>query len=376
MKFIHTADWHLGKTLKNQSLIEDQRYILKKFLQIVDDNKVDAIVIAGDIYDRNIPPEEAVDLFNWILNKLIIERNLPVLCISGNHDSKSRLNFGSRIFDNSNLHIRTKLIADMTPVVLNDDYGEVYFSLIPYFEPIDVKKLFNLDDETELSYDEAGKILVDAARSKIPSNSRSVAVTHAFITGGVESGSEKKLPGGLGQVNPAHFKDYNYTALGHLHGSTLTNKNIRYSGSLLKYSFDEEKQSKSVTIVEIDSSGNVKVDYNLPLTPIRDVRVIRGSIEDILKVEPKSDDYISVQYEGLNVPNLNAKLRNKFINLLEFKPADKNSAQFEDTIKRQENISNVELFKNFFKATTGDNLNEEELFAVTTLIEDMEKSNY
>ena len=382
MRFIHTADWHLGKFFKNQSLIEDQQYILKKFLEIVDEQKVDAIIIAGDIYDRNIPTEDAVNLFDWVLNELILERNLHVLCIAGNHDSEVRLNFGNKLFENTNFHIRAKLQDVNEPVILNDEYGEIYFSLIPYFDPPRVKAAFKNeeeksedDDEKNLTYDEACQILVEYARSKIPDNSRSIAVTHAFIVGGKESGSERKLPGGLIPVKPAHFQKYNYTALGHLHGSTQTNSKVRYSGSLLKYSFDEWKQNKSLTLVEIDGDGNLNINNNFPLIPLHEVRVIKGAVRDILENESESDDYISVQYEGIMFQNQNNQLRQKFKNLLEIKPIDRVLSRTVENARQRENKSNVEKFTNFYQDTTGKNMTGEELAVITNLIEEMERGN-
>ena len=390
MRFIHTADWHLGKSLKGQSLIDDQRYILKTFLEIVDANKVDAIVIAGDIYDRSVPPEEAVYLFDQVLNELILERGLHVLCIAGNHDSEGRLNFGNKLFDNTKFHIRAQIgqraedlgqrkldpcSLTLDPIILNDDFGEVYFSLIPYFEPSKVKVAFNIDDDSELTFDDAAALLVKAARSKIPFGARSVAVTHAFIAGGVESGSERRLPGGAGQVSPKHFKDYNYTALGHLHGTTLTDKKVRYSGSLLKYSFDEWKQSKSVTLVDIDGEGNVAINNDLPLIPLRDVRVIKGKVKDILDNEPDSEDYISVQYEGIILNSQNTLLRKKFTNLLEIKPIDRVLSRVVEGAGKLDNISNIELFEKFFTEATGETLTDKELSIMTELIESMERGD-
>ena len=362
MKFIHTADWHLGKTLKNQSLIEDQKYILQQIYNIVDDQKVDAIIIAGDIYDRNV---------HEVLNEIIVKRKIPLLCIAGNHDSFNRLNFGSKIFDKANLYIRAKITKDIDPIVLNDEYGEIYFSLIPYFEPSHIKKIFELDEKLELTCDEAGKILVEAARKKIPIDKRSVAVAHAFVIGGKMSGSERKLPGGLEEVDPSHFsKNFNYTALGHLHGANVMAKNVRYSGSLLKYSFDEWKQSKSVTLVEIDGGGNVKFDL-IPLKPLRDVKIIRGTIENILENEPETEDYISIQYDGANKPNLNLKLRNKFKNLLEIRSANKELTTAIEIERQRQNISDFDLFKNFFKETTGESMTEEELKAMENFINEI-----
>ena len=377
MRFIHTADWHLGKTLKGQSLIEDQKYILEKFLEMVDAQNIDAVVIAGDIYDRNVPSEEAVNLFDWILNELILERNLHVFGIAGNHDSESRLNFGNKLLENAKFHIRAKITKDMEPIIINDEFGEVYFSLIPYFEPSKVKSVLSLNDDEEFSFDDAARKIVEIARAKIPNSVRSVAVTHAFIVGGKESGSERKLPGGAGLINPSHFKDYNYTALGHLHGPTMNSQtpNIRYSGSLLKYSFDEWKQPKSITLVELDGEGNVSINNKLPLVPIRDVRVIEGTIQDILDKEPDSNDYISIQYKGVNMANLNAKMRNKFINLLEFKPIDRILSQAMENVHQREGMSTIDLFKNFFKDTTGSDLTLEEMDIAKRVIGKLNGSN-
>ena len=218
MRFIHTADWHLGKTLKNAPMIDEQDYILNgDFLKIVDDEKVDAVIIAGDIYDRGVPPTDAVNLFDEIICKLT-EKKIPVLCISGNHDSAERLNFGSRLMSKANFFIKTKPEKNPAPIVLQDNFGEVYFSLIPFFNPIEIEENFSQENFSEkLTSETANKIYIAEARKKIPANKRSVAIAHLFAAGGETSESERKFVGGVENVDTANFSAYNYTALGHLH---------------------------------------------------------------------------------------------------------------------------------------------------------------
>ena len=202
MKFIHTADWHLGKSLKNQSLIDDQNYILQEFLKLVDAEKPDAIVIAGDIYDRSIPPVDAVNLFDEIIFK-IVERKIPVLCISGNHDGAARLKFGSRLFERSKFFIETLPNENPKTVVLNDKFGEVYFSLIPFFEPVEIEN--KIAAEEKIDADTANKFYIAEARKNIPANKRSVAVAHLFVTGGKVSESERKFVGAVENVSAENF---------------------------------------------------------------------------------------------------------------------------------------------------------------------------
>ena len=258
MRFIHTADWHIGKSLKGVSLLDEQNFLLNgEFLKLADDWKPDAIIIAGDIYDRGVPPIDAVDLFDEIIFKLA-EKKIPLLCISGNHDNSSRLNFASRLLSQAKFFITTKISPEPSTVVLNDKFGEIYFSLIPYFPPIDLRETFpaeNFDDK--LDTNTANKFYIAQARKKIPAGKRSVAIAHLFAAGGTTSESERKFVGGEENVATENFSAYNYTALGHLHKPQNMKKTdfvIRYSGSPLKYSFDEVKHDKGVTLVEIDGA--------------------------------------------------------------------------------------------------------------------------
>jgi len=290
MRILHTADWHLGKTLKGQSLLDDQRFILDEIFDIIDENKPDALLIAGDIYDRAIPPADAVDLFDETLNKLA-EKNLPTLIIAGNHDSATRLNFGSNLFAKQKIFIAAKIADESAQVVLEDKFGEIYFSLVPYFEAGEIRDKFFDDDSERLTSNDANKFYVDLARQKIPVGKRSVALAHVFLTGGVESESERKFVGGAENVDAQIFSDYNYVALGHLHRpQKISAENIRYAGSPLKYSFDEYNHKKSVTLVELDAAGNVTTKP-IPLKPLHDVRIVEGNIYQLMQM-PRSDDYI------------------------------------------------------------------------------------
>ena len=216
MRFLHTADWHLGKLFGQRYQTEDQRYVLEELLSLVKEAKADAVVVAGDIYDRGVPPAEAVDLMSEVLARFV-EKHIPVLYIAGNHDSASRIDFGRSVMEQSGVYVRGKIVKDAEPVVLEDAHGPVYFSLLPFAAPPEVRETFGI--ERTISYDEAMEIVVQDARAKIPTGARSVAIAHAFLAGGQSAESERPLSvGGSDQVRPVHFKGYSYTALGHLHG--------------------------------------------------------------------------------------------------------------------------------------------------------------
>lgn len=354
MRLLHTADWHLGKTLKGQPLIDDQRYILGQILDIAKD--VDAVLIAGDVYDRGVPPIEAVELFDETLTKLA-ELKIPVLIIAGNHDSATRLNFGSKLFERQQIYIASK-VEEPAQVVLKDKFGEVYFSLIPFFEPGEIRTKFFEEDSEYLTYNAANRLYVDLARSKIPASKRSVAMAHIFLTGGVETESERKFVGGTANVDAKIFDGYNYVALGHLHRpQRITADNIRYAGSPLKYSFDEANHKKSVTLVELDGTGTATVE-KIPLTPRRDVRIETGTLEDLLRND-RTEDYICARLTE-RVINVADKLEFIFPHLLsvEFTLPQDFSAGDEATALNAGG-SMLDYFADFFKAQTGETLNED-----------------
>src|SRR5690625_3487728 len=244
MKFFHTADWHLGKLIQGVHMTDDQQYILDRLIEAIEVEKPDAIIIAGDLYDRAVPPTEAVHLLNDTLDKIVLQLKTPVLAIAGNHDSPSRLHFGSKIMRDNGLHIVGQLDEKMEHIILHDDYGEVHFHLIPYVDPSVVRNMFGDDDIR--SHDDAMKKVIDHISTDGDASSRHVFIGHAFVTPSGEekentSESERPLSiGGAEYVNSEHFKKFHYTALGHLHQAHYVSQDtIRYAGSVLNYSISE-----------------------------------------------------------------------------------------------------------------------------------------
>lgn len=352
MKIIHTADWHLGKTLKGQSLIDDQKFILDQIFYAIDDQKPDALLICGDIFDRGVPPIDAVDLFDETLNKLA-EKNIPTLIIAGNHDSATRLNFGSKIFESKQIFIAAKAENAPAQTILEDKFGEIYFSLIPYVQNADYK------------------FYIETARQKIPAGKRSVALAHIFLTGGIESESERKFVGGAENVDSNLFNGYNYVALGHLHRpQKISAENIRYAGSPLKYSFDEADHKKSLTIIDLDGEGNINIE-KFPLKPRRDVRVVKGNIRELLK-NRRTEDYICAQLTE-RVINVQDKLSGVFPNLLnvEFLLQKDTSEEVESKIFH-EGTSTLDYFADFFQDQTKEPLSLEYREAMGEFLSKME----
>ena len=366
MRLLHTADWHLGKTLKGQPLIDDQRFIIKEIFKVIDDQKPDAILICGDIYDRGVPPIDAVELFNETLTKLA-ERKLPTLIIAGNHDSATRLNFGSELFARQNIFIAAKVSDEPKNIVLEDEFGEIYFSMIPFFEPGEIKSKFFSDDTERLTYNDANKFYVDLARQKIPANKRSVAMAHVFISGGVESDSERKIVGTLSNVEANIFSEYNYIALGHLHKPQKF-----YSGSPLKYSFDEANHKKSVTIVDIDGLGNIE-PKKFALKPLHDVIVVKGTFAELMKRKP-IQDYVQIILTDDVYIYETEKLRKAFPNFLEVK-RESHLKSYDDvspsSFRKEDSIS--EQFANFFNDVMQEPMTNDEQAAFEQVLHEIER---
>lgn len=358
MRFIHTADWHLGKTLKNAPLIDEQDYILNgEFLKLVESEKIRAVIIAGDIYDRAVPPIDAINLLDEIICKLT-EKNIFVLSISGNHDSGARLNFGSRLMSRANFFITSKAEENPAPIILSDDFGEIYFSLIPFISAGDEIKNY-----------------ITQIQKNIPANVRSVAVAHLFTVGGDTCESERKFLGGVENVDKNIFSAYNYTALGHLHKpQTMEKKNyvVRYSGSPLKYSFDEANHNKGVTIVDIDGAGKVEFEH-IKLSPRRDIRIVEGELAEIKKL-PKTDDYIHANLTDKKyLLNAMDTLRENMPNILSLKftsieEAAENTPS--EKFRGGENI--LDQFADFFKNKSGEEFNSDYKNAMEKFLREME----
>ena len=276
MKFLHLADLHLGKRVNGFSMLEDQAHILRQILAILDDEQPDGVLIAGDVYDKSVPSVEAVGLLDGFLTELRA-RGVPVLLISGNHDSPERLAFGGRVMDSCGIHISPVYDGALAPVTLQDAFGPVHVWLLPFVKPAHVRRWFP-DADIE-SYTDA--VAEAVAHMAIDTDARNVLVTHQFVTGGTRSGSEELSVGGTDNVDSGVFAPFDYVALGHLHGAQhIGRETIRYAGSPLKYSFSEARQHKSVTVVTLGEKGDVQV-RTVALTPLRELREIRGSYDEL-----------------------------------------------------------------------------------------------
>lgn len=276
MKFLHLADLHLGKRVNGFSMLEDQAHILRQILAILDDEQPDGVLIAGDVYDKSVPSVEAVGLLDGFLTELRA-RGVPVLLISGNHDSPERLAFGGRVMDSCGIHISPVYNGALAPVTLHDEFGPVHVWLLPFVKPAHVRRWFP-DADIE-SYTDA--VAEAVAHMDIDTAARNVLVTHQFVTGGTRSGSEELSVGGTDNVDSGVFAPFDYVALGHLHGAQhIGRETIRYAGSPLKYSFSEARQHKSVTVVTLGEKGDVQV-RTAALTPLRELREIRESYDEL-----------------------------------------------------------------------------------------------
>ncbi|PAV28868.1 exonuclease sbcCD subunit D [Virgibacillus profundi] len=366
MKFFHTADWHLGKLVQGVYMTNDQRYILKQFLQAIEGEKPDAVIIAGDLYDRAVPPTEAVHLLDEILETIVMKLKTPVLAVAGNHDSPGRLNFGSSIMKQNGFHIVGNLTKDLKPVTLQDEHGEVHFHLIPYCDPSVVRTV--LEDEEIRTHNDAAKKIVERITSNSDQDARHVFVGHAFVTPFGEekentSDSERPLSiGGAEYVDAHHFSPFQYTALGHLHQAHyVLNETIRYSGSILKYSISEENHKKGFHVVEMDGEGSVSVNKR-PLDPRRDIRTVEATIEELL-THPINEDYVFVRLMDV-APVLSPmeKVRSVYPNAMHverrnhsFSPMSVDGENLADRSK----MSDLDLFRAFYKEVKGDEPTEE-----------------
>lgn len=363
MRFLHTSDWHLGRIFHGLRMVEEQEYVLEQVIKAAIDKKVEAILIAGDIYDRAVPPTEAISLLDKTLTRLIKELHIPVILIAGNHDNPDRLGFSSTLLAKEGLYIYGPANAEIEPVVLNDEYGKVYFAPLTYLEPLQARILSK--DDSIKSHEAALMWQVETALKNIPKEARKVCLAHVFLTGATATPeSERTLSiGGSSTVSIDCFKEFNYTALGHLHGCQSGDAKIRYSGSLLKYSFNEVKQQKGFHIVDLDALGNIKVQ-TIPIKAHHELDCIEGLFEDLIN-NPKEnvkDSFLQVTLLD-KTPILNAKYRLEEIypNILhlEYKQLSNGKVELdEENVKLQ--LGPESLFANFFEQVNGRSLDEAE----------------
>ena len=316
MKLLHLSDLHIGKRVNEVSMLTDQKHILKQIVDLIDLEKPQAVLIAGDVYDKSIPPAEAVTELDEFLC-LLAARKLPVLIISGNHDSPERLAFGNRLLERSGVHISPVYNGNVKPITLTDDQGEVDFWLLPFIKPAHVKRYY--PEENIESYTDACRVAVE--KMGMDPNRRNVLLTHQFVTGASTCESEELSVGGSDNVDASVFEAFDYVALGHLHGpQNIGSNKIRYCGTPLKYSFSEATHEKSVTLVELGDKGDLHLRL-LPLKPLHDLRVIRGSFAQVTDKAfyegTATDDYLQVILtDDADVPEAIGKLRMIYPNVM------------------------------------------------------------
>lgn len=371
MKLIHLSDLHIGKRLNEVSLIEDQKYILLQILQIIDDEKPDAILIAGDVYDRSVPSAEAVMLFDDFLCRLA-KRSVPVLIISGNHDSAERLSFGNRLIENCGIHISPVYNGQIAPITLSDEHGEVNFWLLPFIKPAHVRSCFQ--DEVIESYTDACRTAV--AHMDLDPQGRNVLLTHQFVTGALPCESEEISVGGSDNVDASVFDAFDYVALGHIHGpQNIGSNRIRYCGTPLKYSFSEAGHDKSISIVHLGPKGALEI-FLRPLVPLHDLRILRGSFEELMdKTFYQSivtDDYFQVILtDEDDVPEAIGKLRTVYPNLMKL-VYDNTRTRTNQIIGGAEDVqhkSPLELFEELYEKQNNQPMSEQQRTFALELIE-------
>lgn len=415
MRFLHTADWHLGKLFHGLHLTEDQSYVLDQLIQITKDEKTDAVLIAGDIYDRSVPPVQAVELLNDTLERLIREAGQKVILIAGNHDNPERLGFASRLLAREGLYITGPLRPDTKPVLLEDEAGPVYVAPLTYGEPLAARSVLAgpgvshpeadlgqpppasretgnsapaspatpvdpatlatpVDPATAATlttpatpatpalqtHEEVLRRQLELMLPQIPPHARKIALAHVFLTGATPSpDSERALAiGGVTTVPAQLFAPFNYTALGHLHMCQSCGEHIRYGGSLLKYSFNEAAQKKGVQIVDLAADGKVQLE-TIPLRPWRDLRCLKGSFAELLQ-HPAAEDLQAYLQITLTDPapilDVKYRLEQVYPHILHLQYERLQPREAEAAAAPRQQLGPAELFQNFFAQTSGREL--------------------
>lgn len=371
MKFIHLSDLHIGKRVNEVSMIEDQAYILHQILEQTDRIQPEAVLISGDVYDKSVPSAEAVTLFDDFLCALA-ERKLRVLIISGNHDSAERLAFGGRLMEDKGICLSPVYDGSISPITMNDEYGSIHFWLLPFLKPVHVKRFY--PQETIESYTDACRVAIE--NMNLDPNQRNVLLTHQFVTGSATCDSEEISVGGTDNVDASVFADFDYVALGHIHGPQhIGSERIRYCGTPLKYSFSESNHKKSITVVELGKKGTFRLE-TVPLIPKHDMRQIRGSYEEITArsfyQDTAVDDYLQITLtDEEDVPEAVSRLRVIYPNLMQlnYDNTRTRSAAVIDGALDVQKKSQLQLFGELYELQNGQPMNDVQRDFMQELIE-------
>ena len=375
MRFLHLSDLHLGKRVCEFSMLEDQRFILEKILSLLDETPVDGVFLAGDLYDKPVPPAEAVRLLDWFLTELAA-RQLPVFAISGNHDSADRIAFGSALLAGSRVYVSPVFSGAPVPVSLTDEYGTVDIYLLPFLKPAMVRHIW--PEEPIESYDDALACVL--RHCPCDPSRRNVLLAHQFVAGAACCESEEVSVGGVDSVSASLFDGFDYVALGHLHSPQKVSRDtVRYCGTPLKYSFSEASQHKSATFVELGPKGTVTVT-TAPLTPKHDLREVRGSymeLTDRRSYEGTAvDDYLHITLtDEQDIPDALARLRVVYPNLmrLDYDNLRTRENRTVSAPERTESITPLEHFAAFYESQNNQPMTAEQAAFCQQLIEDIWK---
>lgn len=368
MKFLHTADLHLGRRLNDIPLLEDQRAVLKQITGIATNESVDAIIIAGDIYDKSMPGADAMSAFDEFISELV-DNNIKVFMISGNHDSSERISYFSGIISKAGIYASDAFDGRLQKIPVDD--VDVY--LLPYIRPLQVRRFY---PEAEINtYEDAVRTVID--NSEVDRSRKSILLSHQFIVGAEISDSEEFAVGGLDAISACVYDDFDYVALGHLHKPQKVNRDtMRYAGSPLKYSISEANHKKSVTIVEVDDEMRIS---QVPLTALHDVREVKGSLSEVMEME-YSEDYIRVILSDEIVPpDARVTVSTVFPNLIALGVQNSRTGEMEE-FEIGEDIkdkSKMDLFMDFFKIVNGGADPEvEQINIMKAVLEELEEENY
>ncbi len=363
MKLIHLSDLHLGKRVNEFSMLEDQRYILKRIINIIDDEGPDAVIIAGDVYDKATPSTEAIELFDDFIVSLA-ERDLNVFIISGNHDSAERLAFGGRIMDTRGVHFSPVYNGEVKPIELNDGCVSVNVYMLPFLKPANVRRFYPEDEIS--SYSDAVSIAIK--NMAIDKSKINILVTHQFVTGALRSESEDISLGGADNIDASVFKDFDYVALGHIHGpQNIGSKKIRYCGTPLKYSFSEVSHKKSVSVVEFSEKGELSLK-TVPLVPLRDMVELKGTYDELTNKSfyegtSYQKDYVHITLtDEENIFDAVSKLRSIYKNLMKIDYDNMRTRNGREMTVAEdiENKTPLELFSEFYLLQNGSEMSNEQ----------------
>ncbi len=379
MKFLHTSDWHLGRQFHNVSLLEDQRYVLKQLIDYLKNNVVDAVIVAGDVYDRSVPPTVAIELLDEVVSSICTDLNIPMIMIPGNHDGAKRLGFAAKQMKGAGLHIISDFEQMMTPVVLKSDQaGDVAFYGMPYNDPEQVRHHYQ---NSVTTHDEAHQFLCECIKAQRDTSQRHVLISHCFVDGAMESDSERPLSiGGSDRVNHEHFADFDYVALGHLHQPQKKGEeHIRYSGSLMKYSFSEQHQKKGMTLVELNDAGFVAAEH-IPLSAPHDMRIIEGELDQLLeqgKTDPSAHDYLLVRLHDKHaILDPMEKLRKVYPNVLHLEKPGMLIGVDQEMGRARLARGEMDMFRDFFLEAKQEPLSEQQESAMAEVIQSLKQAEH